>query len=124
MEKPSEAQIKQLKEKYADRALHLVELKNEGDDEMYYVVMKGANDDEYKIFVDATFDAREKAKNDIDRNERMAQVERNTIVMLTVWPEREELKKMLFDHPGFADKIAHEIPKHAGSSAEVRSKKL
>lgn len=124
MDAPSADQIKRLKEQHSDRRLHLVELKKDGDDEMYYVVMKGPNDDEYKIFVDDTFAAREKAKNDVDKNEKLRVVATNAILRQAVWPERDELKKMLFDHPAFVDKIADEIPGHAGSSAEVRSKKL
>lgn len=124
MEKPSEAQIKQLKEKYADRALHLVSAKDDGDPETYYVVLKGANEDEYRIFTDDVFAAREKSKNDADKNERMRIAGTNAIVRQCVWPERDELKKLLFDHPGFVGLFAEKIHDQVGSSAEVRSEKL
>lgn len=124
MEAPSASEIARLKESNPERALHQVDLKDDGDDEHYYVVMKGPTDDEYKIFVDDTFVARDKAKNDQDKNERLRLVATNAILRQAVWPSRDEVKDMLFKHPGFVDRIAEKIPDHAGSSAEVRSKKL
>lgn len=124
MEAPSASEIAALKEKHPDRALHLIELKNEGDEETYYVVMKGPTDDEYKIFKDDTFTARDKAKNDQDKNEKLDLVAFNAVMRQGVWPERQEIKDLLFKHPGFKDRIADKIPEHAGTSAEVRSKKL
>lgn len=124
MEAPSAEQVSRLKEQHSDRALHQVELKDDGDDETYYVVLKGPTDDEYKIFVDDTFMAREKAKNESDKHERLMLVATNAIMRQAVWPARDEIKDLLFKHPGFVDRIANKIPDHAGSSAEVRSKKL
>jgi len=124
MEAPTPAEIARLKEQHPERALHLVDLKDDGDDEHYFVVMKGPTEDEYKIFVDDTFVAREKAKNDQDKNERLTLVAHTAVVRQTIWPDREEVKSLLFRHPGFVSKLADKIPDHAGSSAEVRSKKL
>jgi hypothetical protein len=124
MEAPSSADIARLKEEHQDRALHLVELKSEGDEEKYYLVMKGPTEDEYKIFVDDTFIARDKAKNDQDKSERMRLVATNVIIRQAVWPARQEIKDLLFKHPGFVMQVADKVHEHAGSSAEVRSKKL
>lgn len=124
MDAPSADQIKRLKEQHADRALHLIELKNPGDDEIYYVVMKGPTDDEYKLFVDDTLGAGEKAKTNTEKNNLLKDIGEKAVLRQAVWPSRDEVKALLFIHPAFVDKLADEIPKHAGTSAEVRSKKL
>jgi len=124
MDAPSADTIKRLKDQHQDRQLHLVELKDADDDEVYFFIMSGPNDDEYKKFVDDTFDARDKAKNDVDKNERLRFVAKNAIMRQAVWPEREDVKALLFRRPGFVLALADKIHDHAGSSAEVRSKKL
>lgn len=124
MEAPSADTIKRLKEQHADRALHLVDLKDPGDDEMHFVVMTGPTDDEYKKFNDDTFDARDKSKNDAEKNEKLRFVAKNAVLRQAVWPDRDDVKELLFKHPGFVLSLAEKIHEHAGSSAEVRSKKL
>jgi hypothetical protein len=124
MEEPSKELVDRLKAKLPDRQLHLVTIKNEGDDEEYHFIMTGANSDEYKLFIDQTFEAREKAKTTVERNEKLEEVALKAIQRQTVWPERDDLKALLFKMPGFVGKLADKITDHAGSSAEVRSKKL
>jgi hypothetical protein len=124
MDAPSEEQIKRLKETLTDRALHLVELKDPGDEEIYYLVMQGPTDDEYKRFIDDTFDARDKAKTEQDKNDKLRFIAKNAVLRQAVWPPRDDVKDLLFKHPGFVLLAAEKIHEHAGSSAEVRSKKL
>lgn len=124
MSEPSADVIKRLKEQHADRQLHLEEIKDPGDDESHYIVMTGANSDEYKKFTDDVFEAREKSKTDQERSEKLTFVVKNGILRQTVWPERDGIKDLLFQHPGFVMLLAEKIHEHAGTSAEVRSKKL
>lgn len=124
MDAPSKEQIERLKAQFADRALHLVDVKDPGDDETYYVVMQGPTDDEYKKFADDTFDAKEKAKNEAEKSEKLRFVAKHAVLRQAVWPSRDEVKELLFKHPGFVPLLADKIHEHAGSSAEVRSKKL
>lgn len=124
MDEPSADVVKRLKEQHADRALHQVDLKDPGDEETYYVVMTGPNADEYKKFTDDVFEAREKSKSDQERAEKMSFAAKNGVLRQVVWPARDEVKDLLFRHPGFTMSLAEKIHDHAGSSAEVRSKKL
>lgn len=124
MEEPNADEIKRLKEQHADRALHLVDLKDPGDEETHYVIMTGANADEYKKFTDDVFDARAKAKTDQERNEKLLFIGKNAVLRQAVWPPRDDVKELLYKHPGFVMLLAEKIHEHAGTSAEVRSKKL
>jgi hypothetical protein len=124
MAEPSAEVIKRLKDQHADRQLHLVEIKDPNDEEGHHFVMTGANSDEYKKFTDDVFEAREKAKNDQERSEKLTFAAKNAVFRQTVWPPRDEVKELLHQHPGFVMSLAEKIHEHAGSSAEVRSKKL
>jgi hypothetical protein len=123
MEAPTAEQIARLKQQHADRALHLVELQQPGEEEIYYVVMGGANEDEYKKFSDDVMLARESTKES-ERNEKMRFAGKNAVLRQAVWPDREAVKDLLFRNPTFVTHLAEKIHDHAGSTAEVRSKKL
>jgi hypothetical protein len=123
MAAPSDSEIEQLKEKHSDRALHLVEMQRPGDEEIVHLVMVGANHDEYKKFTDDIWTAR-KEKTEAEKNEKLDFIARQAILRQTVWPDRDEVKSIIFKNPGFVDNLAQKIHELAGSSAEVRSKKL
>lgn len=123
MDAPSEEQIKRLKEQHPGYALHLVELQEPGDEEMFCVVMKGANEDEYRKFTDDVMLARE-AKTEAEKSEKMRFAGKQAVLRQAVWPDREAVKDLLFKHPQFVSHLGEKIHEHAGSTAEVRSKKL
>lgn len=122
MEKPSEETIARLKQAHTDRALHLVEVQNPEDEEIFYFVMTGANSDEYKKFNDDVVAARD--AKEADRNDKARAAAKSAILRQTLWPDREQVRDILHRNPGFVSQIVDKIHEHAGSSAEVRSKKL
>jgi hypothetical protein len=123
MEAPSKDKIDQLKAKHPDRALHLVEFQNPGEEEITYFIMQGANYDEYKLYQDQIRTAND-AKSDLERSEKLMTAAKNAVMRQTVWPDRDEVKDILFRNPGFVEQAQKSIREHCGSSAEVRSKKL
>jgi hypothetical protein len=124
VEKPSQEVIDRIKAKFPSQSLHRVTLRLPGGDEEFCFVMVGPDADQYKTYSDEVTKARENAKSDLDRNERLAFAAKSAALRQTQWPEREELKTLLHAKPGFVHLLAEQIHEHAGSTAEVRSEKL
>lgn len=118
---PSKEEIDRLKAKFPDRSLRLVEMSD--DDEVFHFVMTGPNREEYRKFTDDMMTAKD-AKTEKDRIEQLgAAVERTALAMIR-WPEREEVKQIFDNRPALSAEFSEQIHKAAGSSFEVRTKKL
>lgn len=132
MGSPSPEKIKELKALYPERSLHQVDLvdtrvdadgKKQDVGELFTMVMTGPSSDEHKKFTDEMLDAKDKK----DEKERIAALRGailRAVLGQTRWPAREEVQKFFEMHPEAVDDLSTTLREHAGSNAEVRSKKL
>lgn len=122
---PTAEQIKALKELHADRSLHLVEFVDKsGDDgeDVYFFVMTGTNRVEYKKYTDDVITA--DAKGGTARVDSIRTAIENTAKAMIRHPIRAEVERIINLKPAALELFAEEIQKQAGSTVEVRSKKL
>jgi DNA-binding NarL/FixJ family response regulator len=121
-DEPSAEVIARLKEKHPDRALHLVTMTH--CEQTHHFVMSGANHYEYKKFQDEVLEAGDKAKNSADKLEKLTLAIKTAALAQIRWPDRTEVDRVFMENPGLIPLFSDKINEHAGSSAEVRSKKL
>jgi hypothetical protein len=125
MAEPTPEQIAQLKEKYPDRSLHLVEKfdPKEHEQEPYAFVMTGPSRDELDKF-DQEMIAAGKAKEDSDKKVAIRGACERAACAQIRWPEREEVRRIFGLHPEMVYGFAEDIRSFAGATFETRSKKL
>lgn len=122
MEEPSPEKIAEIKAKFPDRSLHLVEAKA-GEDSVAFFVMTGPTRDEYKKFTDEAIKAND-VKNESDKMAGLrGAIERAALAQIR-WPDREECQKLFENKPAMVDGFAKELHEAAGSNVELRSRKL
>lgn len=119
---PTKEQIESLKARHQDRSIHQVEIVH--DEDVYFFVMLGPNEEEFKKFCDEMLDADEmkgaaKVKNDATR-----QAAKRAALMLIKHPDRAEVARIFDMKPDFPMDFPKKIREAAGSNTEVRSKKL
>jgi hypothetical protein len=121
MNDPSKELIDSLKSNHADRSLLLVEIDHEG--ETYKFLMTGPSDVEYRKFVGEVLDAKNKDKESEQLEAVRMACSRAALAQIR-WPERSEVEVLFKRFPAFPHKFREKLHDAAGSSAEVRSKKL
>jgi hypothetical protein len=116
--------VKQLKEKFTDRSLHLVEKFDPEDPSTSYAfVMTGPNRDELDKFEQEMLAT--KKVSDPHENKIAIRTVATTAALAQIrWPDREEVKRIFNLHPEMVFSFANDIRRFAGDSFETRTKKL
>lgn len=121
MTDPTKELIDSLKATHSDRSLLLIEIDHEG--ETYKFLMTGPSDVEYRKFVGEVLDAKNKDKESEQLEAVRTACSRAALAQIR-WPERSEVEALFKRFPAFPHRFREELHNAAGSSAEVRSKKL
>lgn len=119
---PSKDQIESLKSKHSDRSLHQVEIVD-GED-VYFFVITGPNEEEFKKFNDEMMDAGEMKVAEKVKNDAIRQSAKRAALAQIRWPDRAEANRIFDMKPDFVMDFPKELRRAAGSNTEVRSKKL
>lgn len=119
---PSDEKIKQLKDLFPDRTLHLIEAAD-ADDQVMAFVMTGPTRDELK-FLDNKLTAAREIKDEADKIWSMRSIVENAALAQIRWPDRDECKKAFEARPQMVDGFHEQLRKAAGANIELRSKKL
>lgn len=112
---PSQGDIDQVKSTHPLRSVHLVEVEDNG--ETHHFLVTGPVTEELNKFLKEI----EEAKND---QEKLRKAGENASLAQIRWPDRAEVKQLFSLKPLLSTHIAAKLTDFAGSSAEVRSKKL
>jgi hypothetical protein len=119
---PTPEKIAEIKAKYPDRALELIEAKD-GEDEIAHFVLTGPLREEYKKFSDEMLAAKD-AKQESDKLASIrGAIERAALAQIR-WPDRETVQALFNARPAMVDGFAEVLHKAAGSNVELRAKKL
>lgn len=119
-----EATITMLKAKFPDRTLHSVEI-GDGEDggELYQFIITGPTATEYKKYQDEMLEARAKGKDKEQMEAAQSAIRRAALAQIR-YPERAEVERLFEMKPGLISHFGEELPKAAGETLKVRSKKL
>lgn len=121
MNEPNKDTIDRLKAEHDERSLLHVEIDHE--EETYHFLMTGPNDVEYKKFMTELLDAKDKSKESEQMDGIRSVVHRAALAQIR-WPDRDTVTALFKRFPGMSSRFRDELHKAAGTSAEVRSKKL
>jgi hypothetical protein len=118
---PSPEKINELKQKFPERSLHQVDITICG--ETHTLLMTGPSTVEYDKYTDEMLKAIE-LKDSAEKQRALRRAQLTHVLAETRWPDRDDVNR-LFEHaPEAVDEMQKPCREHAGSSAEVRSKKL
>lgn len=126
-DEPTQQQIAQIKAQFPTRSLHRIELSpdlKEGVElDTLVFVMTGPNVGEYEKYVEDVHKANA-ITDPLDRTRALrSAVQRNALAQIR-WPDRDRVMDLFANYPAMSMSFAGLLHSTAGSSYEVRSKKL
>lgn len=118
---PSPEVIHELKAKFPERSLHLVEAVD--GETTHHFVMTGPSRDEHKKFTDEMLAAKDQKDEAAKIAALRAAIERAALAQIR-WPARDDVQRLFDYKPEMLDGLADTLRQHAGAETEFRTKKL
>lgn len=118
---PTPEKIAELKEKYNDRELQMIEA-IDGDEVRHVFIMTGPNREEYRKYIEDIRRASDAKAEDKTMALRSA-IENGALAQIR-WPDRDTTKEIFQARPAMVDGFAERLHQAAGGSVELRAKKL
>jgi len=116
---PAKDTIEKVKVEHAERSVYHVEIDQDGD--TYHFLMTGPSEPEYKKFRSEILAAK---GSETEQTDLIDEAIKKAALAQIRWPARDAVVALFKHFPAIHHSFRNEIHKAAGTTAEVRAKKL